>query len=89
MDESFHIDRDFLTGSDKRWTKAKPLKGVDIFCVLGEDECKCRSQVPSVLLGEIDEKLAKEYGRNNVTMQRRSVSVNFGVAGPGRPRHEF
>ncbi len=81
MDECFHIDRDFLTGSYKRWTKTKPLKDVDIFCVLGDDERKYRSQVPSVLLGEIDKKLAKEYGRNNVTMQRRSVSVNFGVAG--------
>ena len=30
MDECFHIDRDFLTGSYKRWTKTKPLKDVDI-----------------------------------------------------------
>lgn len=81
MDESFHIERDFLTGSYKRWTKTKPLKDVDIFCVLGEDERKYRSQVPGVLLGEVDKKLAEKYGRTNVTVQRRSVSVNFGVAG--------
>jgi len=81
MDECFHIERDFLTGSYKRWTKTKPLKDVDIFCVLGEDERKYRSKHPSVLLGEVDKKLAKEYGRSNVSLQRRSVSVNFGVAG--------
>jgi Second Messenger Oligonucleotide or Dinucleotide Synthetase domain len=81
MDECFHIERDFLTGSYKRWTKTKPLKDVDIFCVLGEDERKYRSEPPSVLLAAIDKKLAKEYGRNNVGLQRRSVSVNFGVAG--------
>jgi hypothetical protein len=81
MDQCFHIDRDFLTGSYKRWTKTKPIKDVDIFCVLGEDERKHRSEPPSVLLAAIDKKLANEYGRANVSMQRRSVSVNFGVAG--------
>ena len=81
MDQCFHIDRDFLTGSYKRWTKTKPIKDVDIFCVLGEDERKYRSEPPSVLLAAIDKKLANEYGRANVSMQRRSVSVNFGVAG--------
>jgi hypothetical protein len=81
LDECLHVDRDFLTGSYKRWTKTKPLKDVDIFCVLGEDERKYRTQVPSVLLSEIDKKLAMEYGRDNVSMQRRSVCVNFAVAG--------
>ena len=81
MDECFHIDRDFLTGSYRRWTKTRPLKDVDIFCVLGNDEKKYRSKPPNILLGKIDGKLATEYGRGNVTMQRRSVSVNFGVAG--------
>ena len=81
MDQCFQVDRDFLTGSYKRWTKTKPLKDVDIFCVLAEEEQKYRSNPPSVLLAAIDQKLAKEYGRGNVGMQRRSVSVNFGVAG--------
>src|SRR5207247_9358900 len=35
MDGAFDIDDDFLTGSYRRWTKTKPLKDVDIFCVLG------------------------------------------------------
>lgn len=81
MDDCFHIDRDFLTGSYKRWTKTKPLKDVDIFCVLGEDERKYRSQAPGILLATIDKKLATEYGRESVTTQHRSVSVNFGFAG--------
>ena len=36
MNENFGIDDDFLTGSYARWTKTKPLKDVDIFCVLKE-----------------------------------------------------
>ena len=32
----FALDDDFLTGSYRRHTKTKPLKDVDIFCVLGE-----------------------------------------------------
>src|SRR5258708_25892605 len=80
MDECFHIDKDFLTGSYRRWTKAKPLKDVDIFCVLGEDERKYRSEPPSVLLTAIDKKLANEYGRANVGMQRSSVSLTVGDA---------
>src|SRR5258708_40361558 len=55
MDECFDIDRDFLTGSYRRWTKTKPLKDVDIFCVLGEDEREYRSKPPKVLLSVIDE----------------------------------
>ena len=34
----FDIERDFLTGSYRRWTKTKPLKDVDIFCVLGKKD---------------------------------------------------
>jgi len=81
MDECFHIDRDFLTGSYKRWTKTKPLKDVDIFCVLGKNEASYRSQHPSVILTKVEQKLAKEYGRANVRCQRRSISVDFGVSG--------
>ena len=38
MDESFTIADDFLTGSYRRWTKTKPIKDVDIFCVFHDDE---------------------------------------------------
>lgn len=81
MDESFHIERDFLTGSYKRWTKTKPLTDVDIFFVLGSDEQHYRSKHPSVLLGDVERKLATKYGRENVGAQRRSVCVDFKVAG--------
>jgi hypothetical protein len=81
MDECFHIDRDFLTGSYKRWTKTKPLKDVDIFCVLSEEERPYRAKHPSVLLAAVESKLVDKYGRDNVKCQRRSVSVDFNVAG--------
>lgn len=81
MDECFDIDRDFLTGSYKRWTKTKPLKDVDIFCVLGEDEEHYRSKPPAELLGAVEKKLKEKYGEDCVRRQRRSVSVEFDVAG--------
>lgn len=79
MDEKFKIDTDFLTGSYKRWTKTKPLKDVDIFCVLSEAERHYRSKAPSKLLGDVEAALVENYGRKSVSTQRRSVSVEFGV----------
>jgi len=79
MDESFHIARDFLTGSYKRWTKTKPLKDVDIFCVLDEEERHYRKKHPSALLAAVEAAMEKEYGKDKVSRQRRSVSVSFGV----------
>ena len=82
MDEAFKIDHDFLTGSYKRWTKTKPLKDVDIFCVLHKDERpKYRDgKPPSVLLNEVERVMVKKYGRANVSKQRRSVTVEFADA---------
>lgn len=79
MDEAFRIDHDFLTGSYKRWTKTKPLKDVDIFCVLQKDERpKYRDgKRPNVLLDEVERVMVKRYGRGNVSKQRRSVAVEF------------
>lgn len=79
MDGAFHIERDFLTGSYARWTKIKPLKDVDIFCVLGTDERHYRDKKPSVLLANVEKALVKKYGSSNVSQQRRSCTVNFGV----------
>src|SRR5438445_12124028 len=79
MDECFHIQRDFLTGSYRRWTKTKPLKDVDIFCVLGEAERHYRDKAPAVLLGAFEGSLVDAYGRDHVCVQRRSVTVDFGV----------
>jgi len=79
MDGKFAIEHDFLTGSYARWTKTKPLKDVDIFCVLGEKERHYRSNTPSVLLDAVAVALRDKYGQDKVKPQRRSVTVDFGV----------
>src|SRR5215831_13103720 len=73
----FDIERDFLTGSYKRWTKTKPLKDVDIFCVLGAKERHRRDKPPAELLKAFESALAEKYGQRNVSQQRRSVTVDF------------
>jgi Second Messenger Oligonucleotide or Dinucleotide Synthetase domain len=75
----FDIERDFLTGSYKRWTKTKPLKDVDIFCVLGKKERHRRDKPPAELLKAFEDALVEKYGRDKVSRQRRSVTVDFGV----------
>lgn len=79
MKESFDVKDDFLTGSYKRWTKTKPLKDVDIFCVLGDQEQHFRSKNPSALLDAVEKAMMEKYGKDNVNRQRRSVEVRFGV----------
>lgn len=78
MDESFHIERDFLSGSYARHTKTKPLKDVDIVCVLGPEEDKYRKKGPKALLDDVAKALAAKYGWDQVVVQRRSVDVTFG-----------
>lgn len=77
MDKKFHVQRDFLSGSYARWTKTKPLKDVDIFCVLGGEDQKYRNQDPSVILSEVFRVMAEEYGEENVRTQTRSIGVTF------------
>jgi hypothetical protein len=79
MDESFRIADDFLTGSYRRWTKTKPLKDVDVFCVFHDDaRPKYRNNKhPSVVLADVEKALSKKYGSANVSKQHRSVIVNF------------
>lgn len=79
MQGDFDVDHDFLTGSYRRWTKTKPLKDVDIFCVLGRKERHYRDKDPSELLKDVEKTLAKKYGQTCVSRQRRSVSVSFGI----------
>ena len=77
----FDVERDFLTGSYARYTKTKPLKDVDIFCVLGEQDRHYRDEPPSSVLGEFESALSGKYGESNVKQQRRSVCIDFGVSG--------
>lgn len=74
---------DFLTGSYARHTKTKPLKDVDIFYVLHDDERPTyrTDQQPSKILNKVEAILAKEYGAAQVRAQRRSVSVEFPATG--------
>jgi hypothetical protein len=76
---SFELDDDFLTGSYKRYTKTKPLKDVDIFCVLGSKERHYRNEHPSSVLGAFAKALTSKYGAKATSVQRRSVTVDFGV----------
>jgi hypothetical protein len=75
----FDIERDILTGSYKRETKTKPLKDIDIFCILGEKERHRRDKPPADLLAAFEAALVEKYGRGNVKPQKRSVTVDFGV----------
>jgi hypothetical protein len=79
MDESFKIADDFLTGSYRRWTKTKPPKDVDIFCVFHDDERPKyrKDKSPTIVLTDVEKALIKEYGAKNVHKQRRSVTVDF------------
>ncbi|CAH0496018.1 CBASS oligonucleotide cyclase [Novosphingobium sp. CECT 9465] len=75
----FAIDRDFLTGSYKRWTKTKPLKDIDIFFVLGEAERDYRDKGPDTVIDDFHAALIDKYGEAAVRKQGRSVCVSFGV----------
>ena len=77
MDREFHVTRDFLSGSYARWTKTKPLKDVDIFCVLGGEDQKWRDKDPSAILEEVARIMREEYGEDNVDIQTRSVGISF------------
>lgn len=77
--DKFKIERSFLTGSYARYTKTKPLKDIDIFFVLKEDEKHYRSKAPSAVIGDFYDALVEEYGKDAVREQSRSVNIDFGV----------
>jgi len=79
--KKFDVKDDFLTGSYRRWTKTKPLKDVDIFCVLGGKDKHYRDKSPQVVLDDFRESLAEKYGSDKTKSQRRSVTVDFDVTG--------
>lgn len=75
----FAIERDFLTGSYKRYTKTKPLKDIDIFFEMKESERHYRAKTASVVLDDYEQALVDKYGRKAVTRQSRSINIDFGV----------
>ena len=78
----FDIERDFLTGSYARHTKTKPLKDVDIFFCLGEEDSGWRSKPTSHVLDAFETCLADEYGSDTVERGRRCVTVQFDKRNP-------
>ena len=75
---AFSVDRDFLTGSYGRHTKTKPLKDIDVFFVLNkEKEGKYLDEPSRNLLEAFRKTLAAKYGSSNVSVGRRSVTVEF------------
>jgi predicted nucleotidyltransferase len=79
MRQKFDLADDFLTGSYRRHTKTKPLKDVDIFCVLDESERHFRREHPLGVLEAFEKALAELYEARAVSKQRRSVEVDFGI----------
>ncbi len=75
----FAIERDFLTGSYKRYTKTKPLKDIDIFFEMKASERHYRAKAASVVLDDYEAALVDKYGRKAVTRQSRSINIDFGV----------
>ena len=78
----FDVSRDFLTGSYARHTKTKPLKDVDIFFCLGEEEKEWRDKAPIKVLEEFESCLSDAYGSENVELGRRCVTVEFEKRNP-------
>lgn len=74
------VDRDILSGSYRRETKTKPLKDVDIFFILRSSEEGWLAKHPVDLLNEVRGILTPTYGESKVTLGRRSVKVDFGIA---------
>lgn len=79
IDDAFDVDRDFLTGSYARHTKTKPLKDVDIFMVLTDEQGDQSEKAPAKILEEVRNPLAEVFGEHRVEIQRRSVRVDFGI----------
>lgn len=77
--QGISVERDFLTGSYARWTKTRPLRDVDVFCVLDDDERDYRQRPPRVILEQIESLLVPIYGTDRVSIDRMAVQVDFGV----------
>lgn len=73
----FSLENDLLTGSYARDTKTKPLKDVDILCVIKNNNKEYRWNSPAKVLNDFANFLSDKYGAQNVKPRRRSVLVKF------------
>lgn len=78
LKSKFPLEDALLTGSYARDTKTKPLKDVDIFCIIKSDSREYREAHPSKVLNDFADVLSKKYGSANVKARRRSVMIKFG-----------
>jgi len=80
--DGFSLDRDFLTGSYRRWTKIKPLRDIDLFCVLNsEKEGHYLEKSSRVLLDDFAKTLSERFGMSNLEVGDKSVTVCFDQGG--------
>ena len=75
--DDFDVKTDFLSGSYARHTKTKPLKDVDVLFVLGEGERWRREEPPIDMLRAFEASLKKKYAADQISIGRRSASVEF------------
>lgn len=79
LEKSFGLDSIFITGSYKRWTKTKPLRDVDLFCVLNQAKEGGRLKKSSrLVLNDFGAALEEEFGKDNVKVWDKCVTVKFG-----------
>jgi predicted nucleotidyltransferase len=79
FEAKFAIERVIITGSYRRWTKTKPLRDVDLFCILNAaKEGHYLKQSSRVLLEAFAEALRDEYGKDSVKVWDKCVTVSFG-----------
>lgn len=79
LGEALEVDNDFLTGAYVRDTKTRPLRDVDIFVVLGDDERSYRDAHPHEVLERVRDVLVPHYSEDRVCTDRRCVRIDFGV----------
>lgn len=72
----------FLTGSYARSTAIRPLKDIDVFCVLKRtQELNPAGHAPSKALRVVKEALDKQYPGKAAEPQNRSVNIEFSGTG--------
>lgn len=77
VQKSFAVDHDFLAGSYGRRTKTKPLKDIDIFVALADEEAGRRKAHPKIILDDLEQCLIDAYGKDQVERDRRCITVWF------------